>query len=150
MDPDLYYVVGWLALAVVLTIAEAATVGLVAIWFAIGALAAMIPAYFDAPFWLQLLVFLVVSAVCLAFTKTFAKDFLKVDKQPTNVDRLIGKEGLCSQTIDDLKETGKVDIGGLTWTARTCGDGEINQGAVVVVDRITGATLIVHEKREKE
>ncbi len=143
----MYYVVGWLALAVILGIAEAATVGLVAIWFAVGALAAMIPAYMQAPFWVQLLVFLVVSAATLAFTRRFLNGFLKVKKQSTNADSLIGQEGLCSQTINGLKETGKVDISGLTWTARTGDESVIEEGAVVVVDRITGATLIVHKKQ---
>lgn len=54
----------WLVIAVVLGIFEAATVALVSIWFAIGAVAAMVPAYFNAPFWVQILVFILVSALC--------------------------------------------------------------------------------------
>lgn len=146
MTPEMYCAAGWLALAVLLGIAEALTVGLVAIWFAIGALAAIIPAYMGAPFWVQFLVFLIVSAVCLAFTRKFFKGYLKVKKQSTNADSLVGQEGLCSQTINNIRETGKVDISGLTWTARTVDDSVISEGSVVVVDSITGVTLIVHKK----
>ena len=61
----------WLVIAVVLGIFEAATVALVSIWFAIGAVAAMVPAYFNAPFWVQILVFILVSALCFVFTRPF-------------------------------------------------------------------------------
>ena len=74
----------WLIIAVILGVIEAVTVSLVSIWFAIGALAAIIPAYFDAPIWAQILVFLAVSAIAFAFTKRFFKDIVKVKKQPTN------------------------------------------------------------------
>ena len=68
----------WLIIAVILGILEAVTVSLVSIWFAIGALAAIIPAYFEVPFWGQILVFLAVSALAFALTKRFFKDIVKV------------------------------------------------------------------------
>ena len=76
----------WIVIAVVLGIIEAATVSLVSVWFAIGALVAIIPAFFDAPLWVQILVFLAVSAISFAFTRRFFKDVIKVKKQPTNAD----------------------------------------------------------------
>lgn len=139
----------WLGIAVVLGILEAATVALICIWFAIGALAAMIPAYFGAPLWVQILVFLVISAVCLAFTKTFFKDVVKTKKQPTNTDRLIGTDGVVSSKIDNLQGTGKVYISGLTWSARTIDGSGAEEGDIVTVEKIEGATLYV-TKRGKE
>ena len=44
----------WVVIMVVFLVVEAATAGLTCIWFAIGALAALIAALFGAPIWLQL------------------------------------------------------------------------------------------------
>ena len=89
----------WLILAVVLGVIEAVTVSLISVWFAIGALAAIIPAYFNVPLWGQILVFLAVSAIAFAFTKRFFKDIVKVKKQPTNSDSLIGTDGIVTSEI---------------------------------------------------
>ena len=67
----------WLFIAVVLGVIEAVTVSLVSIWFAIGALVAIIPAYFGVPVWGQILVFLAASAIAFAFTKRFFNNLHK-------------------------------------------------------------------------
>lgn len=136
----------WLGIAVLLGMIEASTVALVSIWFAIGAVAAMIPAYFSAPFWVQILIFLVVSALCFAFTRTFFKDVMKVRKQATNADSLIGEEGVVTTTINNLEGEGKVYISGLTWSAKSIDGKEISETKIVEVKEIRGVTLIVEEK----
>ena len=135
----------WLVIAVVLGIFEAATVALVSIWFAIGAVAAMVPAYFNAPFWVQILVFILVSALCFVFTRPFFKKIIRVNKQPTNVDRLVGQEGVATDDIENI-----VFISGLTWSARSETGELIPQGAVVTVKKIEGATLVVKRKNFEE
>ena len=125
---------------------EAVTVSLISVWFAIGALAAIIPAYFGVPFWGQILVFLAVSAIAFAFTKRFFKDVVKVKKQPTNSDSLIGTDGIVTAEINNLEGAGKVYISGLTWSARSKNGETIPEGAVVTVDKIEGATLVVEVK----
>ncbi|MBR3952054.1 MAG: NfeD family protein [Oscillospiraceae bacterium] len=133
----------WLIIAVILGVIEAVTVSLISVWFAVGALAAIIPAYFGVPLWGQILVFLAVSAVAFAFTKRFFKDVVKVKKQPTNSDSLIGTDGIVTAEINNLEGKGKVYISGLTWSARAFDGKDIPEGAVVKVERIEGATLIV-------
>ena len=140
----------WLVIAVVLGIFEAATVTLVSIWFAIGAVAAMVPAYFNAPFWVQILVFILVSALCFVFTRPFFKKIIRVNKQPTNVDRLVGQEGVATDDIENIECRGKVFISGLTWSARSETGELIPQGAVVTVKKIEGATLVVKRKNFEE
>ena len=140
----------WLVIAVVLGIFEAATVALVSIWFAIGAVAAMVPAYFNAPFWVQILVFILVSALCFVFTRPFFKKIIRVNKQPTNVDRLVGQEGVATDDIENIECRGKVFISGLTWSARSETGELIPQGAVVAVKKIEGATLVVKRKNFEE
>ena len=139
-----------LVIAVVLGIFEAATVALVSIWFAIGAVAAMVPAYFNAPFWVQILVFILVSALCFVFTRPFFKKIIRVNKQPTNVDRLVGQEGVATDDIENIECRGKVIISGLTWSARSETGELIPQGAVVTVKKIEGATLVVKRKNFEE
>lgn len=57
----------WLVLLVVFLIAEAACpIHLVSIWFALGALVALLCAALSAPVWLQITLFVVVSGVLLA------------------------------------------------------------------------------------
>ena len=140
----------WLVIAVVLGIFEAATVALVSIWFAIGAVAAMVPAYFNAPFWVQILVFILVSALCFVFTRPFFKKIIRVNKQPTNVDRLVGQEGVATDDIENIECRGKVFISGLTWSARSETGELIPQGAFVTVKKIEGATLVVERKNFEE
>ena len=140
----------WLIIAVVLGVIEAVTVSLISVWFAIGALAAIIPAYFGVPFWGQILVFLAVSAIAFAFTKRFFKDVVKVKKQPTNSDSLIGTDGIVTAEIENLNGSGKVYISGLTWSARSADGKIIPEGAVVTVRKIEGATLIVEIKELAE
>lgn len=136
----------WLIVAVILGIMEAVTVSLISVWFAIGALAAIIPAYFGVPLWGQILVFLAVSAIAFAFTKRFFKDVVKVKKQPTNSDSLIGTDGIVTAEINNLEGAGKVYISGLTWSARSKNGETIPEGAVATVDKIEGATLVVEVK----
>ena len=136
----------WLVVAVILGVIEAVTVSLISVGFAIGALAAIIPAYFGVPVWGQILVFLAVSAVAFAFTKRFFKDVVKVKKQPTNSDSLIGSDGIVTTEINNLEGSGKVFISGLTWSARSEDGNNIPEGAVVTVFRIEGVTLVVKAK----
>lgn len=136
----------WFALAAVLGIVEAMTVSLVSIWFALGAVAAIIPAFLNVPIWGQILVFLVVSALAFAFTRKFLKDVIKVKKQPTNSDVLIGADGMVTADVNNLEGTGKVYISGLTWSARSENGENIPKGTVVTVNKIEGVTLIVKTK----
>lgn len=136
----------WFALAAVLGIVEAMTVSLVSIWFALGAVSAIIPAFLNVPIWGQILVFLVVSALAFAFTRKFLKDVIKVKKQPTNSDVLIGADGMVTADVNNLEGTGKVYISGLTWSARSENGENIPKGTVVTVGKIEGVTLIVKTK----
>ena len=128
----------------------AATLGLATIWFAGGALVALIAAMCGAGIVIQIVLFLVVSLVLLFFTRPFAVRFLNKDTLKTNVDRVVGMEGVVTEEISNLAGTGKVSIGGNMWTARTENEGgTIPVDAVVTVLRVEGVKLIVKVK-EKE
>ena len=133
----------WLVLMVLLFIIEAATAGLTVIWFALGALAALIAALFGAQIWLQVLWFLVVSIATLWFTRPLALKYLNGRSVATNADRVVGMEGVVCEDIDNLAGTGAVKLDGKEWTARSAGGENIPSGAVVKGVRIEGVKLIV-------
>ena len=144
------FAVYWLIALIVFLVIEAATLGLATIWFAGGALVALIAAMCGVGLGIQVASFLVVSLVLLIFTRPFAVRFLSKDTLKTNVDRVIGMEGVVTEEISNLAGTGKVSLGGNIWTARTENEGgTIPVDAVVAVLRVEGVKLIV-KVQEKE
>ena len=134
----------WLVAMIVLLIIEGIVPGLVSIWFAIGAFAAMISAILGAPLWLQVLWFFAVSILTLCLTRPFAKKYVNSRATPTNADMLIGKECVVTEAIDNVLGTGAVTVDGKVWTARTEEpDGKAETGKVMTVVRIEGVKLIV-------
>ncbi len=141
----------WLGAMIALLIVEALAPGLVSIWFALGALAAMISSMLGAPLWLQLVWFFLVSVVSLLLTRPLAKKYVNGRAVPTNADMAIGKDCVVTETIDNVRGTGAVSVGGKIWTARmTSPNGRAEKGAVLRAVRIEGVKLIVEEKREIE
>ena len=133
----------WLIATVLLAIIEAATMGLTSIWFACGSLAAMIAAILGAGLWVQIALFIVVSAVLLLFTRPVATKYLKLGKEKTNADRVVGKTGVVIETIDNEKAVGLVRVDGQMWTARSVDGAVIAKDTEVKIDSISGVKLMV-------
>lgn len=134
----------WLALVILFFIIELISMGLTSIWFAAGALAAGIAAIFNAPIWAQCLIFIVVTAVTLASTRKFAKRFLDNKLEKTNAEGMVGKTSMVIETIDNAKETGKIKIRDIEWSARALNETqEIAEGTKVVIREIRGVKCIV-------
>ena len=140
----------WIIAMVVFLVVEAITVGLASIWFAVGSLAAMICAMLDAKIWLQIVVFLVVSAVALYFTRPLVKKYVNGKVQPTNADMAIGKECRVTETINNVEGTGAVYVDGKTWTARSENDEIIEKDELVTALRIEGVKLIVARLKKRQ
>ncbi len=134
----------WIFVAISFMLLEAATTQMVSIWFAISALVTIIPAAFKLPLLIQFSVFVILALVLLLITRPFTKKFLEVKKQKTNADRVLELNGTVIEEIDNLKSSGRVDIDGLLWTARsTSNEVIIPVGAVVKPERIEGVKIIV-------
>ncbi len=138
----------WVAVMLIFLIVEAATAGLTCIWFAIGALAALIAALFGAPLWLQIIWFFVISFVTLYFTRPLVKKYVNSKSQPTNADMVIGKEALVTEAIDNVEGVGAVAVGGKVWTARSADGQPVETGSIVTVLRIEGVKLIVSAEQK--
>lgn len=145
------FAVGWALAAIVFLLLEALTMGLTTIWFAIGAFIAAAMALFGCVFSVQLTVFVIVSVLCLIFTRPIAKKFLNEKTEKTNADSVIGCTGVVTEDIDNLHAKGQVLVKGQYWTARAEEDGKlikegsiIKEGAKVTIKKISGVTLIVY------
>ena len=147
MNRDMNMTWIWLSAAVILLIVEGIAPGLVSVWFALGALAAMVSAICNAPLWLQAVWFVLVSAVTLVLTRPLVKKYVNSRVQPTNADALIGKDGVVVDAIDNIAGAGSVKISGQMWTARSSEENiPIASGKIVTAKAIQGVKLIVEEK----
>ncbi len=133
----------WAALIVVFLIVEGLTAGLASIWFALGSVAALVSAFLGAPVWLQITLFVIVSALTLIFTRPLARKYVNKRIEPTNADRLIGASATVTERIDNIAAKGYVTAGGRLWPARSKSGEPIEKDTVTVVRSIEGIKLIV-------
>lgn len=137
----------WLIILIVMIVIELATLGLTTIWFAGGSLVATIAAACSAPLWLQITLFFVVSVVLLWFTRPIALKYFNKGRIRTNVEAMIGRQGIVTGEINNIEGTGEVKIDGMEWTARTLMDGMILPvGTIVVVHAVNGVKVIVQPR----
>lgn len=133
----------WLVLLVVFLITEASTVTMVSLWFAAGALAAMIVSLLGGSVWLQTAAFLAVSVVLLTALRPLVRKFVTPKLTATNIDSVIGSTGLVSVAIDNVTASGQVKLGAMVWTARSSSGAPIPEGTYVRVDKIEGVKVFV-------
>ena len=115
----------WLGGVVLFGAVEAATAGLVSIWFA------------------------AVSAAALAVTRPLVRRYAAGKAVPTNLDRVLGDTGRVTETIDNARSAGAVYVDGKTWTARSDDGAVIPQGTTVKILRMEGVKLFVRKIEEK-
>lgn len=133
----------WLVLVVVFLAVEAATVTMVSLWFAAGALAAMVVTLLGGALWLQATVFLIVSAIALTALRPLVRKYVTPKLTATNLDSIIGSTGLVTAGIDNVAAAGQVKLGAMVWTARSTSGEPISEGTYVRVDRIEGVKVFV-------
>jgi membrane protein implicated in regulation of membrane protease activity len=134
---------------VICIVFEIATVGLVSIWFAGGALIACFLAMANIHVVIQVIVFLVVSLLLLIVTKPMAKEWINKDRVRTNYEGIIGKVVRVTERVDNINETGTALINGQEWTARSKNDNIIlEQGEVAQVVNISGVKLILKKYQD--
>lgn len=137
----------WLIVFVVLLIVEIATMGLTTVWFAGGALVAFLTAYIGFGVVVQVLVFLIVSILLLVLTRPLAVKFFNQERQKTNAESLIGQKAVVKEEINTLQATGRVEVNGMEWSAKTEESEIIEADTIVMIRGIQGVKLIV-EKEE--
>ncbi|MGY5883379.1 NfeD family protein [Modestobacter lacusdianchii] len=114
----------WLIASGLFAAGEVASLDLVLLMFAGGALGGMSVALLGGAVWLQLVTFIVVAAGLLVVVRPIAKRHL-VDRTPEQIDGVasyVGRTAVVSQRVDE--HAGRVRMGDDEWTARTQLDGE--------------------------
>ena len=135
----------WLIVFVVMLIIEAATTALATVWFAAGALVAMIMDLCGAPHNLQIIVMAAVSVVtfviCMIWIRPKLESLRRANIQRTNADRLIGMEGVVIVPVNPVEGKGQVKVEGQIWSAKS--ESAIDEGIKVRIKAIEGVKLIV-------
>ena len=133
----------WLVAMLVFLFVEAQSVTMVSLWFAAGALAALIGTLCGAELWLQIVLFLAVSIALLASLRPLARKYFTPKLTKTNVDSVIGMQGLVTVQIDNITAQGQVKLGAMEWTARSTSGKTIPAGTLVTVDSVEGVKVLV-------
>ena len=133
----------WLAAMVIFMAAEAMTVTLVSIWFAVGALGAILVALLGGGLILQVTVFLALAVVLLMGLRGVVRKHFTPRITKTNIDSVIGATGIVITPVNNIAALGQVQVGGWEWSARSTTGSHIPAGAVVKVDRIEGVKVFV-------
>ena len=140
----------WLVLLIAALVLESLSMQLFSIWFALGAAAALLSCGFAADTWLQVTLFVVVTAVSLAATRPLVKK-LQGKVQPSNADRYLGKTAEVLEDIDNRMGTGRIRVEGQTWSARAEEGGVfIPAGLNVETISIQGNKILVRPLDEGE
>ena len=139
----MFEIILWIALMAAMLVLEAATVSLVSIWFAGGALCALIAALCGGSLPLQIGLFVGVSAVLVACLWPLRKKLLGKKRQPTNLDRVIGMTAVVTETVDNVEGAGAVKVDGKVWSARSEDGSALQPGDLVEVRRMEGVKLYV-------
>ncbi len=139
----------WLIASGIFFVIEIFTVGFLIFWLGIAALITMVVSFFTANIGIQTLVFVITSAILMFFTRPLVNKLLKIDKSdtlPTNVYRIIGREGIVVEDINSLLYKGKVKVSGEFWSAIS--DSNIPKGTRIKVLEVNGVKLKVEKIKE--
>ena len=135
----------WLVIAIIMLIVEVVTTGLATLWFALGAIVAMVMDLCGAPFTSQIVVMAIISVasfvLCMIWIRPKLESLRKKNVQRTNADRLIGREGVVIVPLNGAEGKGQVKIDGQIWSAKA--DTDIAEGIKVTVKSIEGVKLVV-------
>lgn len=132
----------WTVFIIVFAVAEAFTLGLTSIWFALGAIAALLVSLLKLPLYLQIAVFLIATLVMIIYTRPVAQKYLRIGASKTNVSALVGERGIVLKRVD-VYNLGQVKVKGQIWTAKSESGEEIDRGEEVEIIAIEGVKLIV-------
>ncbi|MCR5675047.1 MAG: NfeD family protein [Lachnospiraceae bacterium] len=135
----------WLVVLVACVAIELFTMGLTTIWFACGAaVAAVISLFLPQGYLVQIIAFAVVSIVVILTVRPIAVKYFNKDRARTNIESMIGKQGIVTGEIDNLQGCGQITVGGMEWSARSIEqEQKIPVGAVVIIRAVDGVKLLV-------
>ena len=135
----------WLGVVLLLSVIEMATADLITIWFIASGIVTLIISFFDIPFVAQVGIFVILGTVLLITTRKMLVEKLNQNKQKTNLDRVVGMEGIVTEKITK-HNPGEVKVDGKKWTAISNDGKIIGEGKTVKIIKIEGVKLVVEEE----
>ena len=139
----------WIAVIVISVFAEAMTATLVAIWFMPSALVATVLAFFNVPVYVQVLVFTVLSALFIIFSRSIFNKTLRLKHTPTNADSVIGEAAIVTEQVCNIENRGLVKVRGQIWSAKSADGNLLEAGEIVNVISIEGVKLICRKETKE-
>lgn len=139
----------WLIFLILFLIAEALTLNMTTIWFAVGCLLALIFDLFGLPVWTQVVAMIAASLITLGLYIFIIKPRMGVNAHTliaTNADRIIGSEALVTEAIDPIRGTGLIKVRGQVWSAVSDNQQPVPKDALVLVKEIKGVKAVVISK----
>ena len=137
--------IAWLVIVVLLTILEVITINLVSVWFIVSGIVSLFLSFIIDSFYIEFMVFVCLGLVLMLLTRPYLVKKLSKKKVSTNLDRVIGMEGIVTEEITKFK-IGEVKVDGKKWSA--IADEKIKVGEEVIIDNIDGVKLIVRKGEE--
>lgn len=138
----------WGIVFAVMVVAELATMQLVSIWFAAGALSSFIAALCKLGMGMQMFIFVVVSMILLTVTRPLLKKITVFKTQPTNMDLDVGKTAVIIESVNNSSDLGRARLNGVDWKAVSSDGSVIPEGSIVTIDEIRGTKLYVTLSKE--
>ncbi len=138
----------WVLVMILAALGELLTMAFFSIWFAVGAFIALLSKWLGMPFVGQFYVFIITSTILILMSEFLLKKKLKILKSSykTNIDSIIGVEGIVTKDINNVMGGGEVEVMGKKWTALSSDGSVIPAREVVIVKKVDGVKLIVKRK----
>lgn len=133
----------WLIISIILGVVEFLTVNLTTIWFVVSALVALFVSFFIDNFLIEMSIFVILGIILLITTRPLLNKLIKVKKENTNLDRVIGMVGIVTEDINK-NSIGEVKVDGKRWSAIS--DKEIKKDTNVKILEVNGVKLKVEEE----
>lgn len=142
---EAYMVWLWLGVFLFAILVEALSQDLIAIWFALGGLVALILSAIPGLAWyIELVIFAFVSFFVMFLTRPLAKRLLQNAIRYTNIDEIVGKKYTVLKPISKY-ENGEIKINGVVYYASLMEEENepIAEGEIVEVITFKGNKVIV-------
>lgn len=142
----------WILAGVFLLTAEIFTPGFLLAGFGLGSFTGGLLSFFGFPPAVQIFGFSLITMVFFFTLRPFLKRFLirSGDGRETGVKAYVGKVCKVTEAVDNMNNTGRVQIGSESWRVKAETEGQcFAAGTAVEVSGIEGATLIVREPEKR-
>ncbi len=134
----------WIVISVLSILGEILFPKRISVFLMPGALLSLILSLFPIAWWIQLIVFICVSALLLLLLRPVCLRSMKKRPTRTSIDAIIGERCVVTERIENLAGIGQVEVNGMYWAARSAGEDTVYEiGETLSVVAVEGVKVIV-------